>query len=390
MRIDIEKWPEYSKKEIELVSTVLKSNRLNYWTGQQCRLFEREFKKYIGVKYSVAVANGSVGLDLAVSALKLKKDSEVIVTARSYITSVSCVVNNGFTPIFADVDFWTQNLSSETIQEKITKKTKAIILVHLGGMPCDMKPILKLAKKFNLKIIEDCSQAHGATYDGKIVGSMGDISVWSFCNDKIINTCGEGGMVTTNNRKYFKRIWSGKDCGRNFDKYKNRSKNKGFKWAHDFKGTNLRMTEVQAIVGRYQLKKLNTWIEKRNKNAKKIMKVCKKFNFITFPRIPPNIKHAFYRCYIYINKKKLKKGWNRNKIVEFLNNKKIECNTGSCPEIYLEKVFRKSHFKPKQRLLNCKLLGKVTLAFSTHPNLSRRSMEYMCASISSLFKLINK
>jgi len=385
-----ETWPNYSSQEIDLVKKVLQSNKVNYWTGQQCKLFEKEFSNYIGVRYSVAVANGSVGLDLAVAALNLPKGSEVIVTPRSYITSVTCVIKNKLKPIFADVDFWSQNLSLEHIKKKITFRTKAVILVHLAGMPCDMFPILELTKKLNIKIIEDCSQAHGAVYNNKIVGSMGDISVWSFCNDKIISTCGEGGMVSTNNNKYFKKIWAGKDCGRNIDKIKKNNLKVGFKWIHDFEGTNLRMTELQAAVGRYQLKKLDSWIKIRNRNAKKILDTCKKYSFIDYKEFSKNIKHAYYRCYILVNNKKLKKGWNRDKIIGSLLKKKIKCNSGSCPEIYLEKSIKNKKLRPKKNLPNAKLLGQATIAFEVHNKISKKSIVYICSLIKRVFDQIEK
>lgn len=385
-----EMWPNYSSQEINLVKKILQSNKVNYWTGQQCKLFEKEFSDYVGVRYSVAVANGSVGLDLAVAALNLPKGTEVIVTPRSYITSVTCVVKNRLKPIFADVDLWSQNLSLENIKKKITSRTKAIILVHLAGMPCDMSPILQLTKKLNIKIIEDCSQAHGAVYNNKIVGSMGDISVWSFCNDKIISTCGEGGMVSTNNIKYFKRIWAGKDCGRNIDKIKKKNTKIGFRWIHDYEGTNLRMTELQAAVGRYQLKKLDSWIKIRNRNAKKIYNICKKYNFINHKEIPNNIKHAYYRCYIFLNLRKLKKNWNRDKIIFSLLKKNVKCNSGSCPEIYLEKSIIKKKIGPKNRLFNAKLLGQTSIAFEVHNKISKKSMEHICSSIKSVFDQVKK
>jgi dTDP-4-amino-4,6-dideoxygalactose transaminase len=385
-----ESWPNYSYREIDIVKNVLKSNKVNYWTGEQCKLFEDEFSKYIGVKYSTAVANGSVGLNLAVAAMNLEKGSEVIVTPRSYITSVTCVINNGLKPVFADVDFWSQNLSAEHIKKKITSRTKAVILVHLAGMPCDMFPILELTKKLNIKIIEDCSQAHGAVYNNKIVGSMGDISVWSFCNDKIISTCGEGGMVSTNNNKFFKRIWAGKDCGRNINKIKKKNSKVGFKWIHDFAGTNLRMTELQAAVGRYQIKKLDSWIKIRNRNAKKIYNICKKYDFIDYREIPSHIKHAYYRCYIFINLRKLKKSWNRDKIITFLLKKNVKCNSGSCPEIYLEKSIKRKKYGPKKRLPNAKLLGKATIAFEVHNKISKKSMVHICSSIKSVFDQAGK
>ena len=263
-------WPYYASDEVAAVSKVLKSNKVNYWTGNEGRKFESEFANFCKTKYAIAVSNGSVALDLAVKAIGIKKGDEVIVTPRSYIASVSCVVNEGATPVFADIDNQSQNITVDTINKKITKKTKAIICVHLAGWPCEMDQIVKLAKLRKIKIIEDCSQAHGAKYKGVPVGSWGDIGTFSFCNDKIISTGGEGGMLITNNKKYWKFIWEYKDHGRDFDKLKNISSKNEFKWIISSFGTNLRMNEIQSKIGRIQLKKLPTWIKKRRFIANKI------------------------------------------------------------------------------------------------------------------------
>ena len=325
-----QKCPTYSKKEIIKVRNIVKSNLVNYWTGKEGKKFENEFSKYFKVKYSVAVANASLGLECSLKALGIKKGDDVIVASKSYVSSASCVVNVGARPIFADVDFNSQNISANTIKAVITKKTKAIICVHLGGYPCDMENILKICKKNKIKIIEDCSQAHGAKIKKKYVGSFGDISVWSFCNDKIISTLGEGGMVSTNNKNYFERIWEIKEIGKKRNLMQKKFSRDIYRWVHNSFGTNLRLTEVQSAVGRIQLKKLSYYIKKRNSHAKKILKICKKFNSIQVPSIPNNVTHAFYRCYIQVNKNKLKNNWNKKKIINKLVKKGVSCNEGSC------------------------------------------------------------
>ena len=266
----IKEYPYYPPQLIHKISKILKSGKVNYWTGNQGVLFEKEFSKYVGNKYSIAVSNGSVALEMALKALNLKKNDKIIVTPRSFIISSSCVINLGFKPVFADVDS-NGNLSIEGIKKSYTNKVKAIIVVHLNGFPCNLDPIIGFARKKNIKIIEDCSQAHGAKYKNKPVGSFGDISTWSFCQDKIISTGGEGGMISTNNKNFWKICWSLKDHGKNYYSVFNKKHNLGFKWLHDNYGTNYRMTEIQATIGRYQLKNLNSQIKKRNQIAKKII-----------------------------------------------------------------------------------------------------------------------
>ena len=252
-------WPNFSKRESEVAKNIILSNKVNYWTGSQGRKFEDEFSKWVGVNYSIALANGTLALELALKALKLNSKDEVIVTPRSFIASVSSVVSIGAKPVFADVNINSGNIEAENIKKAITPNTKAIICVHLGGRPCDMDPIMKLARKNKIYVIEDCAQAHGASYKGKAVGSIGDIGAWSFCRDKIMTTLGEGGMVTTNSKKLWKSMWSYKDHGKSYDAVYKKNHPEGFRWLHESFGSNYRMTEIQAAVGRIQLEKMSKW-----------------------------------------------------------------------------------------------------------------------------------
>ena len=197
----------------------------------------------------------------------MEKGDEIIVSPRSFIISASCVLSLGLKPIFADVDY-NGNLSIEGIKDAYSKKVKAIIVVHLNGLSCDMDPILKFVKKNRILLIEDCSQAHGASYKGNKVGSFGDVSTWSFCQDKIISTGGEGGMISTNDKRLWLRLWSLKDHGKNYKSVFFKNHKIGFKWLHDDFGSNYRMTEIQATIGREQLKSLDKQIQKRNLIAK--------------------------------------------------------------------------------------------------------------------------
>jgi dTDP-4-amino-4,6-dideoxygalactose transaminase len=389
----------YNQKQINLVSEILKKNKTNYWTGYHGGLFEREFSKYHGVKYSVCVSNGSVALEIALKALNLKKTAAVIVTPRSFIISASCALNLGLRTIFADID-QNGNLSIEGIKKVYNKSVKAIIVVHLNGLPCDMDPILKFVKKNKLFLIEDCSQAHGAIYKNKKVGSFGHVATWSFCQDKIISTGGEGGMVSTNSKKIWTKCWTLKDHGKNYNSVFYKKHKTGFRWLHDNLGSNYRMTEMQAAIGRIQLKSLDSKLRIRNAIAniylKELKDYYKKYNLLQKPDFKcqtcpfkKNEKkcnkclHAFYRLNLFINKNKIK----QIKLIEQLNKNKINCSVGSCPEIYREKIFKKLKLYPKQRLLNAKLLGESSIMFPIDPG---RSMAKVKTEINSIKKILNK
>ncbi len=374
------KYAYNDKFSLNKVNKILKSTKVNYWSGTEGHNFEKEFSYYVGNKYSVAVSNGSVALEIALKSLNLNQNDRVIVTPRSFVISASCVINLGLKPIFADVDK-NGNLSIEGISKAFNKSVKAIILVHLNGLPCDMDPIIKFTKKNKIFLIEDCSQAHGAFYKNKSVGSFGDVSTWSFCQDKIISTGGEGGMISTNNKKIWMKCWSLKDHGKNYRSVFFKKHKQGFRWLHDELGSNYRMTEIQSALGRHQLKKLNKQIKKRNQIVNLYLDKLKIFweeidllekpNFTcaTCPQTNKMNKkcnlctHSFYRLNLFINKKKI----NQLKLIDKLNKENISSGIGSCPEIYMEKVFKKLKTYPKKRLMNAKLLGKISLMFPINP-----------------------
>ena len=389
----------YPTKSIKKIEKILKNGKVNYWTGNECKRFEKEFSSYVGNKYSVALSNGSVALEIALKVLNLKKGDEVIVSPRSFIISASCVVNLGLKPIFADVND-NGNLSIQNIKKVYHKNVKAIIVVHLNGLSCDLDPILKFVKTNKIFLIEDCSQAHGAIYKKKKVGSFGHISTWSFCQDKIISTGGEGGMVSTNNKKFWRKLWSLKDHGKNYSSCFVKKHKIGFKWLHDDLGSNFRMTEIQAVLGRDQLKMLDKQIIKRNLIANLYLNGLKdyyqKYKFFKYPNftchtcpLKQNYKkcngctHAFYRLNLFINKSTRQ----QLKLVEQLNKNKISCSIGSCPEIYREKIFKKLKLLPKKRLPNAKLLGETSIMFpiSIHKSFSKLKLE-----INLIKKILNK
>ena len=369
-----EPWPSFTQVEADAVSKVLLSNKVNYWTGQECREFEKEFAQFAGTEYAVAVANGTVALDLALKALDIGQGDDVIVTSRTFLASASSIVTAGANPIFADVELDSQNISPRSIEAVITPNTKAIICVHLAGWMCDMDPIMQLANERGLFVIEDCAQAHGAMYKGKSAGSIGHIGAWSFCQDKIMTTGGEGGMVTTNDESLWKKMWSYKDHGKNFDSIYNKQHPPGFRWLHDSFGTNWRMMEMQAVIGRLQLKKMPEWTEKRNANMVRILAEFENSAYFTVAKPSSDYVHAAYKCYVQVNIDALPEGWSRDCIMQEINGLGVPCFSGSCSEVYLEKAFEGTKWRPAQRLENAKQLGESSLMFLVHPTLSEQSI----------------
>ncbi|QPJ61259.1 MAG: DegT/DnrJ/EryC1/StrS aminotransferase family protein [Candidatus Nitronauta litoralis] len=368
-----EDWPKFSKEEADAVAAVLRSNRVNYLTGKKGREFENKFAKWCGAQYAVALSNGTVALELSLKALGIGPGDEVIVSPRTFVASISCIAAVGATPVFADVDRDSQNITAETIQPALSRKSRAIICVHLAGWPCEMDPILKLARKHKLKVIEDCAQAHGALYKGKPVGSLGHIAAWSFCQDKIMTTGGEGGMVTTNNKKLWSQIWSLKDHGKSWSAVyeKKHPPGNGFRWVVESFGTNGRLTEMQSAVGLIQLGRMKEWKQKRQDNVAQILEVCRKFSGLRVPEVPDHVDHAGYRAYVFARPENLKRGWSRDRIMEQINALGVPCYVGSCSEVYREKVFEKTGWRPRKPLPNAKELGETSLMFLVHPTLRK-------------------
>ena len=370
-------WPYYAPDEIEAVTRVLASGKVNYWTGEEARLFEREFAEATGSKKAIALNNGTTALELAIYALNLPSGSEIITSPRTFIASASCAVMRGCVPVLADVDPVSQNITAESIQKVITRNTRAIIPVHLAGWPCDMDPIMELAAKYDLKVIEDCAQASGASYKGRPVGSLGHVAAFSFCQDKIITTGGEGGMLTTDDEDLWKRAWSFKDHGKSWDAVYSGKSAPGFKWLHESFGTNWRMTEIQAAIGRIQLRKLPGWIQARQNNLRRVTEALGSIPCVRTTPVPPEIGHAAYKAYVFVRPENLKEGWSRDRIMEEITGRDVPCFSGSCSEIYLEKAFVQSGLGPAERLPVARELGETSLMFQIHPNLSEQSMDRM-------------
>ncbi|NHX01323.1 DegT/DnrJ/EryC1/StrS family aminotransferase [Pseudomonas koreensis] len=371
-------WPSFTEEEANAVRDVILSNKVNYWTGQECREFEREFAVWSGTRHAIALTNGTVALDLAFKVLNIGGGDEVIVTSRTFLASVSSIVNAGATPVFADVDQDSQNITADTISAVLTPRTRAIVCVHLAGWPCDMDPIMALAEKHSLKVIEDCAQAHGAKYKGRPVGSIGHIGAWSFCQDKIMTTGGEGGMVTTNDHDLWAAMWAYKDHGKSWEAVYERDHAPGFRWVHESFGTNWRMLEVQGVLGRIQLKRMPEWQESRLSNARKIWDTAARLKGLRAPSTTEDISHAAYKCYVFVKPDTLKAGWDRDRIINEISSRGVPCFSGSCSEVYLEKAFDNTPWRPEQRLKVAKELGETSLMFLVHPTLTDDEIEKTC------------
>jgi dTDP-4-amino-4,6-dideoxygalactose transaminase len=380
-------WPSFTEEEADAVRDVILSNKVNYWTGTQGREFEKEFAAWAGTEFAIGLANGTVALDLALKALGIGAGDEVIVTSRTFLASVSSIVNAGAVPVFADVDRDSQNFSAQTIRAVLTPRTRAVICVHLAGWPCDMDPIMALAEEFDLKVIEDCAQAHGAHYKGRPVGSIGHISAWSFCQDKIMTTGGEGGMVTTNDRKLWSDMWSFKDHGKSWEAVYERNHPPGFRWLHESFGTNWRMLEAQAVIGRIQLKRMTDWQASRLANAGQIWECASQLKGLRVPIMPEGSVHAAYKCYVFVEPQALKAGWDRDRILAEISAREVPVFSGSCSEVYLEKAFDNTGWRPASRLPVARELGETSLMFLVHPTLTQLEIDKTCSVLKTVMQL---
>ena len=379
-------WPSFSPEEIAAVSDVLASNKVNYWTGDACRRFEQAYAEWAGARHAVSLSNGTLALDIALKALGIGPGDEVIVTPRTFMASVSTVVNAGAIPVFADVDRDTQGLSAQTIAPVLTSRTKAIVCVHLGGTPCDMDPIVQLANDRKLAIVEDCAQAHGASYKGRPVGSFSAVAAWSFCQDKIITTGGEGGMVTTDDEALWQAMWSYKDHGKSWDAVYNRKHPPGVRMLHESFGTNWRMLEMQAAIGLVQLGVVDDWLRKRTANAHALAAVCLQHDVVRVPEIPADVVQAYYRFYAFVRPERLALGWDRDRIVAEINGKGVPCLHGSASEVYLEKAFDGTGWRPAERLPVARELGETSICFLVHPTLTQVEMDKACSVLDTVLR----
>ena len=375
-------WPSFTDEEADAARDVLLSGKVNYWTGQEGRTFEKEFAAFAGTNHAIALANGTVALDLALQGLGIgaafggNDTDEVIVTPRSFIASASSVVNAGAKPVFADVDADSQNITAATVEPFLTENTKAIICVHLAGWPCDMDALRALAAPRGIKLIEDCAQAHGAKLNGVPVGGLGDVAAWSFCQDKIMTTGGEGGMVTCNDETLWRRMWAFKDHGKSWEAVYERDHPTGYRWLHESIGTNWRLTEMQSAIGRIQLTRIERWQAARTTNANAILDAARSNPIFRVPEMPNSVTHAYYKAYVFV------KGdvELRDRIMDEINAKGVPCFSGSCSEIYREKAFGGN----AERLPVAQTLGETSLMFLVHPTLSKSEVDKTASIIASI------
>ena len=387
----INKWPYFDQEQIKKVQEILISGNINYWTGNEGKNFESEFANYCGSEYAIALANGSLALSAAYLSVGIKQGDEVITTPRTFIATASSILLLGAKPVFADIDLNSGNITSDSILPLISKKTKAISVVHLGGWPAEMTKISELASSHNIALIEDCSQAHGAEFNNKKVGSFGDAGVWSFCQEKIVSTGGEGGMLTTSDENIWKKSWSIKDHGKSYEKMRTKEKDSSsFKWVHESLGSNFRLTEMQSAIGRIQLRKLPDWLRKRENNALFLANNLKDISSLRIPLPQKDIKHSWYKFYVYLEPNSLLEDWSRDRVIQEINSLGFPAFSGSCSEVYLEKCFLNLSIGPRKRLVNAKLLGETSLMFLVHPTITPEQLEKYKNAIKKIIKLATR
>lgn len=367
-------WPFFDSQQIDAATSVLASGKVNTWTGHETAAFEQEFAQWVGSSHSIAMANGTLALSSAYLAVGFGAGDELITTPRTFIATASSAVLLGGKPVFADVDPDSGSITAATIAPLITSRTKVISVVHLGGWPADMPAILELARAHGIAVIEDCAQAHGARINGQSVGSFCDVSAWSFCQDKIMTTAGEGGMVTTSNPEQWDKIWSFKDHGKTHEAVFGREYPSGFRWLHERFGSNFRLTELQSAIGRIQLQRLPEWTAARTRNALLLADALADCSSVRVPLPPEGITHAWYKFYAFVKPDALADGWSRDRILSEISSLGYPALAGSCSEIYLEKCFQEAGLAPVQRLPVARDLGETSLMFLVHPTITSKQM----------------
>jgi len=393
-----EPWPHFAEDEIQAVTRVLRSGQVNQWTGSEVTSFEHEFAEYLGVRHAVALANGSVALDLALRVLGIGPGDEVIVTPRTFVASAGCIALSGALPVFADVDPVSQNIVPSLVERAITGRTRAVIAVHLAGWPCELDQLRHLCDEHRIYLIEDCAQAHGARSRGRAAGSFGDLAAFSFCQDKIMTTGGEGGLLATNDERLWKKAWSFKDHGKDIDLAFRNNHPPGFRWlVRDF-GTNYRMTEMQAAIGRIQLGKLDHWVDTRRVHASVLDEGFQGIPGLRATVPPEEVYHSYYKYYAFVRTEALKRGWSRDRILHELTERGVPCSVGSCSEVYLEEGFRKQPVRlvcgsgetGGGRLPVARELGETSLMFLVHPTLTLDDMHLIVEKVREVFGLAGR
>lgn len=381
------KWPAPGEEAAQAVADVVRSGHINYWTGTKTREFEDGYSAYLGRKHSIALANGTVALELALRAFEVGPGDEVVVPARTFIATASAVAAVGARPVIADVDRDSGNLTAGSVEAVITPRTRAVIPVHLGGWPVDMEPLLALARTRDLIVIEDAAQAHGGTYRGAPVGALGShAATFSFCNDKIVST-GEGGMLTLDDDEAYARAWAYKDHGKSLAKVAeaaNDTDSCSFNWLVDSFGTNWRFPEVCAPLGIEGLRSLPEWHQARSRNARRLAEKLTGLPGLRVPMPASDVEHAFYRFYAYVVPDALAPGWDRDRVARAVTAEGVPALTGSCGEIYREGAFAASGFGLPARLPVASELAGTSLAFLVHPTLELRDIDDVAEAVAKV------
>lgn len=373
-------WPVFPTDELTATTAVLTSGKVNYWTGEEGRKFEQEFAAFVGVPHAIACSNGTVALELCLYGVGLEPGDAVVVPSRTFVATAHAVVLCGGQPQFADVDPDTGNVTAASLEAAADEKTRAVIVVHVAGWPADMPAIRALCDRKGWALIEDCAQAHDAAIDGISVGAFGDAAAFSFCQDKIMTTGGEGGMVTTGDRTIWSRMWSRKDHGKSWDAVYEREHPPGFRWLHESVGTNGRLTEMQSAIGRVQLGKLRDWVDTRRDNAHRLIERLQAHPALHVPTPSENIRHAYYRLYAYVRPEALAEGWDRDRVMAAIEAEGVPCQSGSCSEIYRELAFPDA-WRPKAPLPVTQELGETSLCFKVHHTCDAADMDDIAMAV---------
>ncbi len=354
--------PLLGAEEFEAVKRVMESGILAH--GPEVEAFEKEFAEYIGVKHAVAVANGTAALDIALKAIGVGPGDEVITTPFTFIATSNAVLFQGAKPVFADIDPETYNLDPDNVLEKITSKTKAIIVVHLYGHPAEMKAFKEIAEDHSLYLVEDSAQAHGAEYNGVKAGSMGDVGAFSFYPTKNMTT-GEGGMITTNNDEIARKARLLRNHGQSE------------KYLHVILGYNLRMTSIVAAIGRVQLKKLDEFNEKRRRNAVELTREIKTIKGLKPPVEKSYAKHVYHQYVVWVGEEY---PLTRDELRKHLLEKGIGTAVHYPRPIFQQPLYKKLGY-PQNICPNSIEASKHVLSIPVHPALSSEDIKYILEAL---------
>ncbi|MCL2323987.1 MAG: DegT/DnrJ/EryC1/StrS family aminotransferase [Actinomycetia bacterium] len=368
-------WPQIPEEGIEAVAAVLRSGRINYWTGAETRLFEAEFSAAHEGASALAVSSGTLALELALRSFGVGAGDEVIVPSRTFIATAGAVVAVGATPVIADIDPTTGALTPLSVARRLSPRTRAVIVVHVGGYPAPVAGIRALCEQLDVVVIEDCAQAQGARAGGRPVGLAGHAACFSFCQDKIL-PLGEGGMIVyPSGSAAFEVAAAWRDHGHRLSvDTQVQERRSQFRYLSDSFGTNARMTEAQGALGRVLLAKVPAWHKLRTRNARVLTEGLSGFAPVLRPCVPADDtgEHAFYRHYFLLDSAALAAGWDRDRVIDAISAEGAPVQFGACALIGREKAFATLGVTPtpESELPGALCAAEQSLAFFVHPTLS--------------------